>query len=40
MALKTKKITIEKGRDAGITFQVTEMPIAKADSRSLHGSES
>lgn len=31
MALKTKKITIEKGRDAGITFQITEMPIAKAD---------
>ncbi|MDG6310301.1 hypothetical protein P9Z71_08725 [Glaesserella parasuis] len=31
MALKTKKITIEKGRDAGITFKITEMPIAKAD---------
>lgn len=31
MALKTKKITIEKGRDAGTTFLITEMPIAKAD---------
>ena len=31
MALKTKKITIEKGRDAGTTFLLTEMPIVKAD---------
>lgn len=31
MALKTKKITIEKGRDKGTTFLITEMPIAKAD---------
>lgn len=31
MALKTKKITIEKGRDAGTTFLITEMPIVKAD---------
>ena len=32
MTLRTKQITIEKGRDAGITFQITQMPIAKADS--------
>lgn len=31
MTLKTKTITIDKGRDAGITFKITEMPIAKAD---------
>ncbi len=31
MALKTKKITIEKGRDAGTTVLLTEMPIVKAD---------
>lgn len=31
MALKTKKITIEKGRDAGTTFLLTEMPVIKAD---------
>lgn len=32
MTLKTKTITIEQGRDAGTTFKITEMPIAKADS--------
>lgn len=31
MTLKSKTITIEKGRDAGMMYQVTEMPIAKAD---------
>lgn len=31
MALKEKRITIEKGRDAGTTFLIREMPIAKAD---------
>lgn len=31
MALKTKEITIESGRDAGAKFLITEMPIAKAD---------
>lgn len=31
MALKTRKITIETGRDAGTTFLITEMPIVKAD---------
>lgn len=31
MALKTKEITIEKGRDAGTKFLITEMPVAKAD---------
>lgn len=31
MALKSKEITIEKGRDAGTKFLVTEMPVAKAD---------
>ncbi|OBX10414.1 hypothetical protein QV09_05540 [Gallibacterium salpingitidis] len=29
--LKTKEIVIEKGRDAGTKFIITEMPIAKAD---------
>lgn len=29
--LKTKEITIEKGRDAGTQFLITEMPIIKAD---------
>ncbi|MGV7078493.1 hypothetical protein ACWA5Z_06765 [Testudinibacter sp. P80/BLE/0925] len=31
MTLKTKKITIEKGRDKGVTFLLTEMPVVKAD---------
>ncbi|WP_368937584.1 hypothetical protein [Proteus terrae] len=31
MSLKTKTITIEKGRDEGKTFVITEMPITKAD---------
>lgn len=31
MSLKSKTITIEKGRDAGMTYLITEMPIAKAD---------
>lgn len=31
MSLKSKPITIEKGRDAGMTYLITEMPIAKAD---------
>nr|DAX98245.1 MAG TPA: tail assembly chaperone protein [Caudoviricetes sp.] len=31
MALKTKEVTIEKGRDAGVRFLVTEMPVVKAD---------
>ena len=31
MALKTKEIIIEKGRDQGVKFLITEMPIAKAD---------
>ncbi len=31
MALKTKHITIEKGRDAGRRFLITEMPVARAD---------
>lgn len=31
MSLKTKTITIEKGRDEGKTFVITEMPIIKAD---------
>ncbi|MDF7438769.1 hypothetical protein [Proteus mirabilis] len=31
MSLKTKTITIEKGRDEGKTFIITEMPITKAD---------
>lgn len=31
MALKTKEVTIEKGRDAGVRFWVTEMPVVKAD---------
>lgn len=29
--LKTKEITIEKGRDAGRRFLITEMPVARAD---------
>lgn len=29
--LKSKEIVIEKGRDAGTKFVITEMPIAKAD---------
>lgn len=31
MALNNKVITIEKGRDAGKMFVVTEMPVTKAD---------
>lgn len=31
MSLKTKTITIEKGRDEGKTFVITEMPVTKAD---------
>lgn len=31
MALNSKVITIEKGRDAGKMFVVTEMPVTKAD---------
>lgn len=31
MARKTKNITIEKGRDAGKKFIITEMPAAKID---------
>lgn len=31
MALKTKELIIEKGRDAGTKFLITEMPVAKAD---------
>ncbi|UOO77925.1 hypothetical protein LVJ85_05545 [Neisseria sp. Dent CA1/247] len=31
MALKTKTITIENGRDAGKQFIITEMPAAKID---------
>ncbi|QIA76178.1 hypothetical protein [Rodentibacter caecimuris] len=31
MALKTKEITIEEGRDAGVRFIITEMPVVKAD---------
>lgn len=31
MALKSKTITIEKGRDEGMTYLITEMPISKAD---------
>lgn len=31
MSLKTKTITIEKGRDEGKIFVITEMPITKAD---------
>lgn len=31
MSLKTKTVTIEKGRDEGKTFVITEMPITKAD---------
>lgn len=31
MALKSKTITIEKGRDEGMTYLITEMPIYKAD---------
>lgn len=31
MALKTKELTIEKGRDAGVRFIITEMPVVKAD---------
>lgn len=32
MSLKTKTVVIEKGRDAGKTFVITEMPVTKADS--------
>lgn len=35
MALKTKEITIEKGRDAGKKFIITEMPAAKIDNWSM-----
>lgn len=31
MALKEKELIIEKGRDAGTKFLITEMPVAKAD---------
>lgn len=31
MSLKTKTIVIEKGRDQGATFLITEMPVVKAD---------
>nr|DAS31275.1 MAG TPA: hypothetical protein [Caudoviricetes sp.] len=31
MSLKTKTVTIEKGRDKGKKFQITEMPAAKID---------
>lgn len=31
MARKTKQVTIEKGRDAGKKFIITEMPAAKID---------
>lgn len=31
MSLKSEIITIENGRDAGMTYLITEMPIAKAD---------
>lgn len=31
MARKTKKVTIESGRDEGKTFLITEMPVTKAD---------
>lgn len=31
MALKTKTVTIEKGRDAGKQFLITEMPAARID---------
>lgn len=33
--LKTKTIKIETGRDAGKTFVITEMPIAKIDNWSM-----
>lgn len=33
--LKSKKIRIEKGRDSGKTFIVTEMPIIRADSLAM-----
>lgn len=35
MALKSKTITIEKGRDAGKTFLISEMPIVKLDNWSM-----
>ena len=31
MSLKTKTVTIEKGRDKGKKFEITEMPAAKID---------
>lgn len=31
MARKTNDVLIEKGRDAGKTFRITEMPVTKAD---------
>ena len=31
MALKTKEVVIDKGRDKGVKFLITEMPVAKAD---------
>lgn len=31
MSLKTKTVTIEKGRDKGKKFEITEMPVAKID---------
>lgn len=31
MARKTKTLTIDKGRDEGKTFLITEMPLLKAD---------
>ena len=31
MSLKTKTVTIEKGRDKGKKFEITDMPVAKID---------
>ncbi|MGJ3354639.1 hypothetical protein [Providencia sp. Je.9.19] len=35
MSLKSKTITIPKGRDAGKTFLISEMPIVKLDNWSM-----
>lgn len=35
MSLKSKTITIQKGRDAGKTFLISEMPIVKLDNWSM-----
>lgn len=35
MSLKSKTITIEKGRDAGKAFLISEMPIVKLDNWSM-----